>query len=157
MEQEQLQKKLKAKYETLRSEKGYDHSFEELDEIFFIQDYVLNSGYISPQLNRMIASRIEDTFNSWVNKLHSWVIPNPKSLVQRSESNAFTDEEKQKMKDIISAFKHHSYTNRIAGVAKDEEKDKAFINKSVELWNKHKDDLQQFLAKSKDHWEDRPL
>ncbi|MDK2907886.1 MAG: hypothetical protein PWQ87_344, partial [Candidatus Woesearchaeota archaeon] len=82
---DQLIKDLREAFDKWKNETNFKPSFEELDEVFYIQDYILASGFVSPQINRMICGRMRDTFYGWVQQIHSWLIPAPYSLVSRSE------------------------------------------------------------------------
>ena len=44
-DKETLLKELREKFEIMKKELGFKASFKELDEIFFIEDFILNAGF----------------------------------------------------------------------------------------------------------------
>lgn len=146
----------KKEFDKWKAESGFNPTFEELDEIFFINDYILVSKFISPKLSRMICGRIRDLYNSWNQQIHSWIIPSPYSMISTSESSVFNDEEKEELNNILKDFMGLVSSNIIIGITKDNEREKEFINQSVILWNKYLPRLIYFSEKVTQYW-NKPL
>ncbi|MEM2121050.1 MAG: hypothetical protein QXU20_00090 [Candidatus Woesearchaeota archaeon] len=144
---------LKKAFNTWKKEVNFKSSFEELDEVFFIQDYVLAYGFVSTKINRMICSRIKDTFYSWVQQIHSWLIPTPYSIISTSESQLFNDKEKEELNVILKDFMSIVAFNTEVGLTKDKQKEAEYVDKSLEIWRKHLPSLIKFSKKVRNFWE----
>ena len=66
---------LKVAFEKLKSERTFKASFDELEEIFFLRDFVVSTGSILPSFNRMLCYRLSDTLGGWGNQIESWLTP----------------------------------------------------------------------------------
>lgn len=151
---DQLIKDLRESFDKWKNETNFKPSFEELDEVFYIQDYILASGFVSPQINRMICGRMRDTFYGWVQQIHSWLIPAPYSLVSRSEHQLFTDEEKKELKIILRDFMSLVSLNLEAGLTRDKQKEAEYVDTSLKLWRKHLPSLITFSKKVREYWQE---
>ena len=80
MFQEELLEELKEKFEKTRKELGFKSNFDEINEIFFINDFILHEKFVSEFFSRQLCRRIVDTYNSWVGYLHGLMMPNPSNI-----------------------------------------------------------------------------
>jgi len=144
----------KEAFDAMQKELGFNVTFTELDEIFFIQDMALQAGYVSPQLSRMMCNRIRETYLSWISQLHSWLVPNPSNMIHVSESNIFSEEERHEITSLIQKFGAFTSGNIIYGLTKDTKKESAYIDRSVELWNNNVELLVKYTTKVHDYWVD---
>ena len=60
----ELQKEFDQEFAKMKQELGFKSSFEELEKIFFLRDFIQKEGFISTSLSRMMCHRITSTFNS---------------------------------------------------------------------------------------------
>jgi len=136
MEREKLLEDLKEEFAKLKKEFGFKSSFEEIERIFFIKDIVLREGYVSPRLNRTIAHRIVDTYNSWVWYLHGLFVPNPSSMFNITESQYFSEEEKKGFTDLMNKVLELASRNSVNSLTQDKAEEAKFIDDAVNFWNR---------------------
>lgn len=146
--------KLKDAFEKWKNEKKFKSSFEDLDEVFFITDYVLASGFISPKINRMICGRLKDTLNGWVQQIHYWIIPAPYSIISTSESHLFDEKEKEELKLVLKDFMSIVSLNVEVGLTKDAQKEAEYVDNALGMWRKHLPSLIKFSKKVRVSWQE---
>lgn len=151
---EQLIDNLKKSFSNWKKEIKFDASFEQLDEIFFITDYILASGFVSPKINRMICGRLRDTYNSWVQQIHSWIIPTPYSMISTSESQLFDDKETELLNTILKDFMSIISLNVEVGLTKDKERECFYVDNCIATWKKHLPKLIEFSKKVQNYWQE---
>ncbi|MEK6874773.1 MAG: hypothetical protein AABX52_03425 [Nanoarchaeota archaeon] len=71
----------------------------------------------------MICGRIRDTFNSWIQQIHSWLIPAPYSIINTSENQLLNDKEKEELNIILKDFMSVISLNVEVGLTKDKQKE----------------------------------
>ncbi len=152
MGKKELLKELRESFKEMKKELGFETSFEELNKIFFFEDFILQAGFVSPNLSRMISSRIVDTFNSWTGRVHSWVVPNPSSMINISESHLFSEEEKKELTKLMNRFMALTSRNSINGLEQDKTEEKRFMDDAVRIWNENKGSLLKYEKKINDFW-----
>ncbi|MCX6710549.1 MAG: hypothetical protein NTZ02_00485 [Candidatus Woesearchaeota archaeon] len=149
---EELLIELDKKFNEWKKAAGLNCSLEQLDNIFFIRDYILASGFVSPKISRMICSRIRDTFNSWIQQIHSWLMPSPYSIISTSENQIFDDKEKEELNNLLSEFMAFTSQNTVIGLTKDAKEEKDFVNNSIKLWKEHLPRLIYYTKKVQKYW-----
>jgi hypothetical protein len=139
-------------FNEMKKELGFKATLEELDEVFYFRDFILQSGFVSPKLSRMLCGRIRDTYYLWINKLHVWIVPNPSSMIAISENEVFNDKEKEEIKSILKKFLAFTSQNVVIGLAKDKKKEAEYIDTALSLWKDSKQALLYFTKKVNDYW-----
>ena len=134
-----LLKEFKEAFEKTKKDLNFKATYEELEEVFYLEDFILHSRFVSPKLSRAIALRQRDTLGQWQQALQRWTMPQPYMHADQAESSAFTDEEKQNMIAILHEINRHLWSNTVAGLKKDKQLEAEFIDQSLALWNKHKE------------------
>ena len=152
MVQNTLIQEFEESFNALKKELGFKSSLEELDEIFYFRDFILQAGFVSLKLSRMLCGRIRDTFNLWISQLHAWLVPNPSSMIGISESQTFDDKEREEMTDIMKKFMAFTSENVLIGLTKDKKKEAEYIDRSIALWNDNKNNLISYAKKVNDYW-----
>jgi hypothetical protein len=155
MKDKNLLQKLESSFNELKKELGFKSSLEELDEIFYFKDFILQAEFVSPKLSRMLCGRIRDTFNLWISQMHAWLVPNPSSMIGISESQAFDDKEKEEITEIMKKFMDFTSENVLIGLTKDKKKEAEYIDKSVVLWNDNEDALISYAKKVNNYWKNQ--
>lgn len=150
---DELLKEFEEKFSKIRKELNFAPTLDELDEVFFLRDFILQTGFVSPKLSRMVCSRIKDTLIIWTQQLQAWVTPNPYSFVSISESQIFSEEEKKEMNNITKEFLSLSSKNILVGLTKNKEKEKEFIEESLAAWKKNLPTLTKFTDKIQTYWQ----
>ena len=154
MENKDLLKVLDEKYKEARAELGFKSSFQELNEIFYIQDSVLKDRYVSPRFSRQLCRRIAETYTSWINYFQGLLMPNPANLTLIAESKNLNEQDREELSLLISKTVALLVRNSIAGLNKDKEEEAKFIDDAVAFWNTtFKPGLIKILQKSKSEWD----
>lgn len=153
VDKEKLLKELKEKFEITKKELGFSVGFDDLDRVFHLNDMALKDGFISESFSRQMCSRIVDTFMSWNGYLHSLIFPSPGNMISMTESKLFNDNEKKEISKLMSESMGLVSTNTLVGITKDQEKEKWFIDNSVNFWNKiFKPGLEKIMKKINEEW-----
>ena len=120
----------------MKTELKFKTTFDELDEIFFLQDFILSQRFVNTRLSRAIGRRISDTFMNWNNYLHSLILPNPGNLLNVTESKMFTDNEKEDIIAVINQTMALASKHSLNGLRHDREGEAKFIDDSATFWKK---------------------
>lgn len=147
-----LLQQFEIEFKSMQKSLGFKSDLEQLDEVFYLNDFILQVGFISPKLSRMICGRIRDTFDSWIDQLHAWLIPNPSSMIGISESQTFNDKEKEEITNIMKRFMAFTSENILVGLTKDKKKEAAYIDNALLLWNENKSTLITYAKKVNNYW-----
>ncbi len=123
---------------------------KDVDEIFFIKDFILQTRFVSPAFSRQVCGRITDLYYSWLNFLHGLLVPQPYYMVSQEESKFIDDNDRKKIHEFIREIMALTSTNRIAGLSKDKALEAKFIDESVNFWNKKLRDEMIYLMKKLD-------
>ena len=150
----ELAKELHLKFAEMKNQLGFKSSFEEIDDIFFISDAVLHSGFVSENaLSRQIASRISDTFMGWNNYLHNLFMPQPYSMIAMQESKMVSEENRKHALKLIGEAMSLVNTNMMNGLTKDKLSEAYFIDESVNFWNnKYRPILLKIVGAISEGW-----
>ncbi len=152
-DKQELMKDLEVEFDRIKKEIGFESSLDEINNIFFIKDYILHEGYVSENLNRQIASRITDTLMSWNNYLHGLIFSNPGNMMVMNENRMFQDSEKKNINKLISKSMSLVSLNTLIGITKDKEKEKEFFDKSVKFWQETlKPEIEKIMIKVNKGW-----
>ena len=141
------------KFKKIKKELGFSATLEELDEIFFYYDYITQAKYVSPNLSRILCSRMVETYNSWINFLHAMIVPNPSSMINIEESKIFTEKEKEEMMQMMKQFMAHVSKNILIGLTKNKKEEGKFFDDSITIWNQNKTKLIEYKEKINKHWD----
>ena len=139
-------------FEKIKKELNFKATLQELDEIFFLKDFVLQTGFLSPRLSRMMCSRIKDTLSIWGQQLQAWLTPNPYSIISIGESQAFTDSEKEEMNKIMRKILSLTSDNMLVGLTKNKENEAKFIDDSLAFWKENLPHLIRYTEKMNHYW-----
>jgi len=146
-------KELDEKFSEIQKEIGFESSLNDIDEIFFIRDYILDQGYVSESLSRQIAGRMAETFMGWNNYLHTLIMPNPHNMINVNESKTFNEAERKEMGKIMTDAMRWVSTSTLAGVNKDKALEKEFIDGSIKFWKeKFGPELIKIMGKIREEW-----
>jgi hypothetical protein len=155
-EKEELIKEFKEQFEAMKTELGFKSTLAEIEKVFFITDSIIREGYISKYLSRQICRRITDLFGSWYNYLHSLVMPSPGSMLNMTESQAFSDEEKHEIMILMNKIMALASKNTLVGITKDKKMEAGFIDESVAFWSKTvKPEMKRIVGKVQENWAEK--
>jgi hypothetical protein len=150
----ELLDELKIQFEKSQKEIGFETSFEELNNLFFIEDAILSAGFVSNSFSRQLCSRITDGFGNWENYLHSLLMPNPGSMMNQTEAKLFQNpSDREEIWNMISKLVGFITLNNLVGITKDLQKEKEFIDGVYNFWiNEFKPFSEKLLTRIKKAW-----
>ena len=152
----ELMKEFEEEFEKIKKEMGFKATLADLDSIFFLKDFISKEGYVSNKLSRQICGRMVDLFGTWYNYLHTIIMPNPASMLNMTESQAFPDEEKQEILAIMAKCMAQVSKNTLNGLTKNKKDEAEFMDSSVELWKKELNPkLRDIIKKVKSNWAEK--
>ena len=154
IDKKKLLDELREKFSEVKKEIGFKSEFEELNNEFFLADSVFSVGFVSDNLLRQLSHRITDTFSSWSTYLHSLIMPNPGNFLNQTESKFFnSQEDKNKIWNILREIMYFSSLNSISILSKDKSKDREFIDGSLDFWKSRlKPQILEILYKVNSGW-----
>ena len=153
MSNEETYEELGKAFSKIKDELKFNASFDELEEVFFLKDDALSTGFISDRYDRQICARIVNTYFSWYNHLHSILMPNPSSIVNMTENQAFSDDEKNDLNVLMNKMMTYVSKNNIIGVTKDRQAQGPFIDEGIRFWNEEiKGKLEFVMRRIQDNW-----
>lgn len=153
MNKKELLDELEQEFEKLKQQEGFESTLDELDRVFYIRDYILALKYVSLNLERQLAWRIVETYNNWLNYLHSIIMPPPHNMVANAESQQISEEEKQNIMQLMNKVLAHTSTSPINTLKK--ESQGKFIDNSLKLWNEVQPELLNIMQKINKYWKSR--
>ncbi len=151
----EILKELESEFEKLKKELKFKATLEELDEEFFIFDYVQDKGFLNTSLSRMICARAVDLFMSWYGYLHSLIIPNPQSILNITESQLFDEKEKGEIQQTMSRLLTLTSKNGYIGLIKDRKEEAKFIDECLSTWLNLKPKLAEILKRVNKTWQEK--
>ena len=86
---EELLKKLRNKFEEVKKEVGFEVEYEDLNNAFQLDDYVLSLDFVSPNFSRQLCSRIVNFFQDWHHYLNNLLLPSSSYFAIQTESKLF--------------------------------------------------------------------
>jgi len=155
MSKEDLMKELEKEYEKLKKELDLSFNLAELNEHFFIKDYILEKGFVSDNLSNQIRGRIVDIMINLDNYLHSLIMPNPQNLFNINESKALDSEDKKKIMKMMSRVAYFVAKNGSIRLNNNKEVEIDFFNNSFKFWiDVYEPFFLKLMQKIEDHWKE---
>lgn len=149
----EIVKEFETAFEQLKKELKFRATLEELDEVFFLRDFVAKEGFVSSQLSRTVCRRMVDTFYSWYNYLHGLILPNPQNIWMTTESQVFNDKQKAEILQVMDKIMVFATQNTINSLSKNKTDESEFIDSSIEFWQKIlKPLLAENLERTRNMW-----
>ncbi|MBT3720080.1 hypothetical protein HN789_05050 [archaeon] len=146
----------KEKFKKMKEELGFKSTYEDIENIFFIEDFIQSEGFVSMTLSRAVCRRICDLFIGWSNYLHALVVPNPNHMINLTESQFFSDAEKHELINLMNQIMAHTSLNNVIGQTKDKKIEAVFIDDSVTFWIKDLNPkLIDFTKKIHNNWKEK--
>ncbi len=144
-----------AKFERTYTKLQKKYSLPTLDEINFqfeVVDIVEEKGVKATYPLRYIRRIMVNVFYGWINYLHNFIMPSQQSAILMKESEAFSEEEKEK---VIKLIKEIMFINRVSNkldLELDETKDAKFIKEYYDEWLKVKKVLVELATINVESW-----
>lgn len=132
---EELISELKSRFEKEKKSEGFKTTYDELERVFFIEDFVLKEGFVSDRVMRQISSRMVEKINNWAGYIHGFMMPNPGDLVGMTDAKLLTEEEKKELWEVFKDSIALSAKNSIIGLSHDKRMEAEFIDESMNFWD----------------------
>ncbi len=136
IDKEDLLKETREKFDKAKKELGFKSTFEDINEVFHIDDYILSVGFASERFSRQMCSRMVDTYMSWLNYLQGLLFPNAGSIVSLSENKLMYEADKKDAGKMLSEIMAVITTNSVLVIKPDKAMESKFIDEAVNYWNK---------------------
>jgi hypothetical protein len=151
---EQLICELHDGFAKVKNELGLKCSFNELDSVFFIEDAILQIGFVSKNaLSRQICGRIVETFMGWNHYLHNLIMPGSQDMIQMNESKMLNETDRKMAGKMIGNAMRFVSENMLNGLTKDKKAESEFIDGALDFWNEdYKGSLIAFMQKIHSGW-----
>lgn len=138
MKKEEILKELRTQFDLEKKRLEFRSTYEEIEELYFIEDMAPSKGFVSNRLSRQIITTwILEGLSSWIAELYVWVAPSPTDMIRVTENKILSQEDKKEVLEIIDYIMYLVRKNkRIAfqGFVKKEEAD--FIDELVSFSKK---------------------
>src|SRR3989344_1269540 len=152
MDKKEILDELKKQFDLTKEKLKFKSSFEEVNEIAFLEDMVLSQGYVSNQLSRQMVNRMTDTFYGWVGVIHSWVFPPQMDLIYSNESKNLTKEERKELYSMIDKIMYLVRKNKRIAFENSSEESK-FIDEVIDFDKKiFSPFMSKYLKRFEEFW-----
>ena len=135
---------LKRKFDALKEELKFKASYEEVNNLCFIEDYVLGARFVSEKFSRQLINRLVESIYAWVGIMHSWLMPSPQDMIFMSEANKLDEEDKKEVTEMISKIMYLVRKNKRIGFEKNRIDEGKFIDELVDF---DKNYFSKFMVK----------
>lgn len=138
MNKQEILQELKKQFEKTKKNIGFKSTFEEINNMSYIEDMALSHGFVSNQFSRQMINRMIDTFHGWITQLYAWIYPAPTDIIHLNESGKLSKEERKEIIEMIDKIMYLVRKNkRIAfdGLGKKEES--SFIDELIKFDKKY--------------------
>lgn len=146
---------LEKRYEVLKKELNLTVSLKELDKYFFVIDSLLKNNYVPYDLSSLIRYRISEISISYVNFLHSLIVPNPQSMIDLNQSQSLSEEDKEIVNKLIGKLMVLFSKNNVINVDRNKENEAEHINNSIKVYKEIKPELLKIEQKVNKIWEEK--
>ena len=101
-----------------------------------------------------VRRRFTELVYSWINFLHSLIVPNPQSLIANKDAEAFGENEKDGVFRLMAVLTKITRESTGFEAKKGQGKEEAkFISESFRTYLKAKKELESMNSKIVEHWE----
>ena len=154
-DREDILKELDVRFSKTREELGFTSGLDELDEHFFVRDFVLEKGYVSGDFSNQLRIRIIDVLISWDNYLHGLIMPNPQNLFNLNEAKAFNEKDKKEIVKMMSRVAHFVSRNGLVRLTRNKEEEAKIIDDALKFWKEiYQPFFVKIMEKVEDHWKE---
>src|SRR3989344_6168228 len=132
----ELLDELKETFQKTKKDIGFNSDFEEINNIFYLEPYILREGFVSPRFSTQLRSKIIEVYNSWLNYLHSLIMPNQNSMISIMESKILDDKERKNVGELIKRVMIIISKNSLINLKGNKKEEAEFIDYCVNFWVK---------------------
>ena len=127
--------------------------FIQLDKEFEIYTYFSTQHLPAHQILRNIRRCISQRLWNVVTFLHNYLSPDQKNLIIMEETTKLTDQDKQKISQVMRKLTITSRKNVLLELKLDEDKDRKYIQEMIDTWHSIKPDFEAIVDKNLQGWE----
>lgn len=125
-----------------------------VDKEIEIIDLLSERRELPQNMLSLIRRRFTDVIYGWINFLHSFIVPNPQSLIVNKDAEAFDEKEKEDIyKQMTLLAKMTRESARFEIKKKDEKAEAKFINDNFKKYMDMKPKFEEFNKKVIDFWQ----
>ncbi|MBT7902552.1 hypothetical protein HN587_01725 [Candidatus Woesearchaeota archaeon] len=135
MVNKELMSEFETEFEKIKQELKFKSSLAELDNIFFLKDFIHSSKFVSDSLSRQVCGRICETLNGWSGYLHGLVMPVPHSMFSVTENKMINESDNKAILLAMKKIMEFSSRNSFIGLSKDKKAEAEFVDETVKFWN----------------------
>jgi len=139
-----LLSELKNSFDSLRNECGFKTTYEDLQDLIFMEDFVLEEGYVSTSLLDELVNKLAERFYSWVGVLHSFIMPSPSDMISSSESKKFSKADKEEIFNLMKGIMYLTRKSKRILFERDKKAESAVLDELVEF---DKSEFSPLMAK----------
>jgi hypothetical protein len=150
---DELMQEFETKFNEMKKELGFKATLDQLDDVFFIRDFVQQAKFVSNKPSRAVCARMVDTFQSWAPILQNILMPNPGSLVTMTEGKPFGEEDKKEASKLLCQIMELTRRHNLIGLTKDKKEEGKFIDDAYKFWTDiSKTQLIPIMKKLNEAW-----
>lgn len=151
-----LTKDFEKTFEKSKKEIGFKPSLNEIDAVFYIRDFINKEGYISTEPFKQVCRRIIDVYSMWLQYMHGLIMPNPGNVINMTEAQLYSEEEKEKIGKMIDKIMVLTTSYNSLMLEMNNKSAKAFIEDACSYWkNELSLELKKMLKKSNEGWNEK--
>jgi len=151
-----LIKDFEKEFEKIRKEIGFKPTLEQLDEVFYIRDFINKETYVSTAVLKQVCRRIVDVYSVWLQYMHGLISPNPGNMINMTEAQLYSDDERNKINKLIDRIMILSNNYNLLVINKEKKQGKDFVDEAYSFWETElKDELNKLMIKARDNWKDK--
>ncbi len=141
-----------ARYHTLQERYNLP-TLDELNFEFEIKDIIVEKKAGASFPLRYVRRIMINVLSSWTNHLHGYLMPNPQSAIHVHESKQFTDDDKERINQLITKIMLFNRLSTKLDLTHDEKKDADFIKSVYTEWIDIKKFIIEFADITIQSWE----
>ncbi len=138
MKKQEILEELKKQFELTKKKLNFKASYDEINNMSYIEDMALSQGFVSNQFPRQMINRIVETFYGWVGEIYSWIYTPQMDLIHGHEGKRLSEQEKKELLNMIDRIMYLVRKNkRIAFQGLIEKQEGEFVDELVEFDKKY--------------------
>jgi len=129
-------------------------TIEILDRELEIVDMLSERKELPQNILVALRRRFTEIMYSWINFLHSLIMPNPQSIISNKDAEAFSEKEKENIYKLMAELAKMTRESTSFEVKKEQPKEEAkFIRDNFSRFIEIKKELAELNKKVVEHWE----
>ena len=97
IDKKEILRELRDKFEKAKKDLDFNLSFDELNNLFFLEDSILSIGFVAENFPRQIRFIIGNNFDKWISYLNDLLYPQSNSLTLQTEAKVFSSSDDKKL------------------------------------------------------------